>query len=94
MNLWPLAPRNSAHGEYDIGCQIYLKEIRKVLVKLQENWVKSGMICRKPCLDDRKDENLRNKFDTIKSHMYPKLCAKFQAPPVTAAYMAEILMRA
>ncbi len=48
--------------------------IHEVLVKLQENRVKLCMICRKPCLDNGKEEKLPSKVDTIKSHMYSKLC--------------------
>jgi len=49
------------------------------------------MIDRKPCLNKVLDVKLQKKLDIIKYCAYAKLCTKYQALPVTAAYMAEIL---
>ena len=37
------------------------------------------------------DVKLQKKLDIIRYYAYAKLCTKYQALPVTAAYMAEIL---
>jgi len=49
------------------------------------------MIDRKPCLNKFLDVKLQKKLDIIRYYAYAKLCAKYQALPVTAVYMAAIL---
>ena len=43
------------------------------------------MVHQKPCLDDCHDVKLQKKIDTFKSYVYAKLCARYQALPMTAA---------
>jgi len=49
------------------------------------------MINRKPCLNKFLNVKLQKKLDIIKYYAYAKHCTKYQALPVTAAYMGEIL---
>jgi len=79
----------SGNSAYQVVCEVYLKKIHPVLVEQQENFGRFRVISRKSCLACVQAGKLQNKFDTIKYHVYAKLCAKSQALGMTVAYIAR-----
>jgi len=81
----------SVHSAYKVVCKVY-----SAIFHLEHepdmifSWLLE-MFCSFPVVQPKLGEFSSNKFDTIKHHVFTKLCEKSQASEMTVAYMAEML---